>query len=81
MAGADALFTYRLAANEATESERKAGTLLRTLTVTATFRDGRKTVRKSSTHRFTVQLKSDQVIRRGIGNLGNILGLTPKGSR
>ena len=31
--------------------------------------------------RFDVQLKSDQVIRRGIGNLGNILGLTPKGSR
>lgn len=80
-AGVDAVFTYRLATDEATAEERKVGTLSRTLTVTATFRDGRKPVRKSRTHRFTVQLKLDQVIRRGIGNLGNILGLTPKGSR
>lgn len=80
-AGTDAVFTYCLAPEDATDAERKAGSLTRTLTVTATFKEGRKTIRKSRTHRFTVQLKSDQVIRRGIGNLGNILGLTPKGSR
>jgi hypothetical protein len=80
-AGSDARFAYQLKTDDATDAERKAGSLTRTLTVTATFRDGRKTVRKSRTHPFTVQLKSDQVIRRGIGNLGNILGLTPKGSR
>jgi hypothetical protein len=80
-AGTDAVFTYRLASDEATDEERTAGTLSRTLTITATFRDGRRTLRKSGTHRLVVQLKSDQVIRRGIGNLGNILGLTPKGSR
>lgn len=80
-AGTDARFAYQLKTDDATDAERKAGSLTRALTVTATFRDGRKTVRKSRTHRFIVQLKSDQVIRRGIGNLGNILGLTPKGSR
>jgi hypothetical protein len=63
--------------NEATRAERDAGTLQRILTVTASYQDGRKLHRKSRTHRFTIQLNAEQVIRR-VGNLGAILGLTPK---
>jgi hypothetical protein len=66
--------------NEATRAERHAGTLQRILTVTASYQDGRKMHRKSRTHRFTIQLNAEQVIRR-VGNLGAILGLTPKSLR
>jgi len=51
-----------------------------TLTVTASYREGRKMHRKSHTQRFTVRVNSEQIIRR-VGNLGNILGLTPKSMR
>ena len=62
------------------DGERQTGTARRTLTITASYHDGRKIYRKSRTHRFGVQLNAEQVIRR-IGNLGAILGLTPKSLR
>jgi hypothetical protein len=74
------VFRFRLDPNEATHAERRAGTAQRILTVTASYQDGRKMHRKSRTHRFTIQLSAEQVIRR-VGNLGAILGLTPKSLR
>ena len=50
----------------------------RTLTITATARDGRRTIRKSQSMDFEVRLNTERVIRR-VGNLGAILGLMPKG--
>jgi hypothetical protein len=76
----EAVFRFRLEPNDATLAERRAGTAQRVLTVTASYRDGRKIHRKSRTHYFTVQLNAEQVIRR-VGNLGAILGLTPKSLR
>jgi hypothetical protein len=70
-------FRFRLDANEVTPVERRAGTVRRILTVTASYQDGRKMHRKSRTHCFSIQLNAEQVIRR-VGNLGAILGLTPK---
>jgi hypothetical protein len=70
-------FRFLLEANEVTPTERRTGTVRRILTVTASYPDGRKMHRKSRTHCFTIQLNAEQVIRR-VGNLGAILGLTPK---
>jgi hypothetical protein len=77
---AEAVFRYRLGPNDVTAAERRAGALERVLTVTASYQDGRKTHRKSRTYRFTVQLNAEQVVRR-VGNLGAILGLTPRSLR
>jgi hypothetical protein len=74
------VFRYRFGATDATRTERRAGTARRTLTVTASYRDGHRMHRKSRTHSFTIQLNAEQVIRR-VGNLGAILGLTPKSLR
>jgi hypothetical protein len=76
----EAVFRFRLEANDATAAERRAGTAERVLIVTASYQDGRKPHRKSRTHRFTVQLNAEQVVRR-VGNLGAILGLTPRSLR
>jgi PglZ domain-containing protein len=65
---------------DATPDERLQGAMERTLTVTASCREGRRTVRKTRSHRFTVRLQPDRIVRR-MGNLGNILGLTPKSIR
>jgi hypothetical protein len=75
--------TYRFVPdpNDATDEERKSGAMERTLTITLSYRDGRRTARKSRIHRFTVRLNSEQVIRRVPSHLGNILGLTPKSMR
>lgn len=73
-------FRFRLDSNEVTPPERRAGTVRRILTVTASYLDGRKMHRKSRTHTFSIQLNADQVVRR-VGNLGAILGLTPKSMR
>jgi hypothetical protein len=73
-------FCYRLEAGDATPAERRAGTSRRIITVTASYQDGRKLHRTSRTHTFTIQLNAERVIRR-VGNLGAILGLTPKSLR
>jgi hypothetical protein len=46
----------------------------------ARWHKGARTVGKSQTLAYTVQLNSKRVVRR-LGNLGSILGLTPKGVR
>lgn len=78
--GCDATFRYRFDPINASNEERKEGNLERTLTLTVSYHEGRKSHRKSRTHRFTVRLNAERIIRR-VGNLGNILGLTPKSMR
>jgi len=68
-------------ASLATDQERKSGLMRRALIITAHFRDGRKTVRRSLTKDFVVRLNLDRVVRRVPPALGNILGMTPKGMR
>jgi hypothetical protein len=65
---------------QATSEERRAGRMDRVLTVTVGYREGLRTARKSQTFAFSVQLNSERIVRR-LGNLGSILGLTPKGMR
>jgi len=79
--GADVVYRLKPDPQDATVEERRQGIMERTLAITVTYRDGRRTVRKARTHRFTVQLNSEQVIRRVPAHLGNILGLTPKSMR
>ena len=65
----------------ATEEERKKGTMMRTLTVTLQFREGRKTLRRTLSTQFTVRLNIERIVRRVPPALGNILGLMPKNMR
>jgi hypothetical protein len=78
--GADVIYRFRPDPNDATEEERREGAMTRTLAISVAYRDRARTVRVSRTHRFVVRLNADQVVRR-VGNLGAILGLTPKGMR
>jgi hypothetical protein len=79
--GAEAVFRFKPSPEDATNEERSNGAMERILAITVTYRDGHRTVRKSRTHRFSVRLNSEQVIRRVPPHLGNILGLTPKTMR
>lgn len=79
--GAEAVYRFKPNPDDATVAERSAGLMERVLAITITYRDGRRKVRKSRTHRFGVRLNSEQVIRRVPPHLGNILGLTPKTMR
>ena len=64
----------------ATDDERRNGEMQRTLTITVRYKDGRRTMARTQVFQFTVKLNSEKIIRR-VGNLGNILGLTPKSIR
>ncbi|MDT4896819.1 MAG: hypothetical protein QOH25_1896 [Acidobacteriota bacterium] len=77
---AEIAFRFTPAAEDASEEEQRKGVMERTFTLAVSYREGSRVVRKSQTHRFSVTLKSERVIRR-LGNLGNILGLTPKSMR
>ncbi len=79
--GADVSYRLKPAPQDATDEERRQGSMERNLAITVSYRDGRRTVRKARTWRFTVRLNSEQVIRRVPAHLGNILGLTPKSMR
>ncbi len=74
---------YRFSPNtsKATQAAHKAGNMDCTLTITVTYRDGRKLIRSSRTKPFLVKLNVDRVVRRVPTSLGNILGLMPKGMR
>ncbi|MBI4318415.1 MAG: PglZ domain-containing protein [Chloroflexi bacterium] len=78
--GTEVPYRFRPDPSDITIDERRQGAMERTLTITATYREGARTIRKVQTHRFTLRLNSEKVIRR-VGNLGNILGLTPKNMR
>ena len=58
--------------------ERLKGVVQITFAVTAIYREGDNIIRKSKAHKISVKLNSERIIRR-VGNLGNILGLKPKG--
>ncbi len=78
--GQTATFRFTFAFDEATPEERKQGIMERTFTVTAGYHEGKRLLRQLRTKKFTVQLNSEKIIRR-VGNLGSILGLTPKSMR
>jgi hypothetical protein len=78
--GSEAVFRFKPEVERASPEERRVGELRRIFTVTVSYRDGRRTVRQTQTHEFVIRLNSEK-IRRRVGNLGNILGLTPKGMR
>ncbi|NMB85664.1 MAG: PglZ domain protein [Methanosaeta sp. PtaB.Bin018] len=65
----------RLPASERLKEDTKIA-----LTVTVSYRDGRRLVRRSKSHETVVRINSEKIIRR-MGNLGSILGLTPRGMR
>ena len=77
--GAEVVYRFRPDPEDATTDERRAGLMRRTLIITAATRGGRQATRKSQSVEFEVRLNTDRVIRR-VGNLGNILGLMPKGA-
>lgn len=79
--GTEIVYRFRPETAEATDEERRQGVMERTFTVTVSYRDGRRTVRKSQTRRFSVRLNPEQVVRRVPAHLGHILGLTPKSMR
>jgi hypothetical protein len=81
MAGADLHYAFVPDANDATAQERKAGRMERVLTITASCKDRRRTVRVVQTHRFAVVLNTDRVVRRVPAGLGSILGMMPKNER
>jgi len=76
--GADVIYRFIPDCNDATDDERRDGLMKRTLTITISYHDGQKTVRKSRICQFTVQLNSEKIVRRIPPKLGNILGLAPK---
>ena len=79
--GTEVVYRFRPDPNDATDEERRQGTMERTLTISVNYREGRRTRRKSRTHRFTVRLNPERIVRRVPTHLGNILGLTPKSMR
>lgn len=78
--GADAIIRFKPDAMTATDEERKAGVMERTLIVTIGYTECGATHRRTQSRQFSVRLNPDQVVRR-VGNLGSILGLTPKSMR
>jgi hypothetical protein len=78
--GTDAVFRFRPKCDDATAEERRSGKMQWTFTLTVSYRDERRTIRTSQARTFAVQLNSEKIVRR-VGNLGNILGLTPKSVR
>jgi len=79
--GTDCIINFNPDTSGATPDERREGIMKRTLTVTATYREGHRTRRKTVRKDFAIQLNSEQVVRRVPTHLGNILGLTPKSMR
>ncbi|MGV8120122.1 MAG: hypothetical protein AB2L14_10225 [Candidatus Xenobiia bacterium LiM19] len=68
----------KIKSDDATDEERLNGLMERVLTVSVSWREGHHMVRRSCSHRFTVRLNNERVIRRVPSSLGNILGLMPK---
>lgn len=77
-AGMDIVFRFIPDVADATDEERKAGVMERTLRVSVQYREAQRTVRKMRTIRFSLRLNSEKVVRRVPPHLGKILGLTPK---
>ena len=76
--GAEMVFRFRPDTDAASEGERRAGVMERTLRISVTYREGARTVRKSRTLSFSVRLNPAKIVRRVPAHLGKILGLTPR---
>lgn len=61
-------------------SERLKGDIQVAITVSISYHEGRKSIKRSRSHVFKVKINSEKIIRR-VGNLGSILGMTPRGMR
>jgi len=74
-------FWYRFTIDpiEASAEERKAGIMTRRFSLIAKYKEGNRVARKFYSKDLVVKLNPDRIVRR-VGNLGNILGLTPKGA-
>ncbi len=64
--------------SDATDEERRQGSMSRTLKMSVTCPMKGSYRRKSKTHSFTIRLDSERITRRVPPRLGKILGLTPK---
>lgn len=62
------------------DQERKTGRADRTLSLVLTYQFGSRQVRRVHNTSITINLNPERIVRR-VGGLGNILGLTPKGSQ
>ena len=78
--GTDVVLRFKPDPADATDDERRRGRLERTLIIAVCYREGHRTVRKSMRARFAMVLNTEKIVRR-VGNLGAIMGLTPKGMR
>lgn len=79
-AGTDIRYSFIPEPDEASAEERKQGMMRRKLTITVSYKEGKKSVKVSREFEFAVRLNPDRLVRR-YGNLGGILGLTPKTMR
>jgi hypothetical protein len=77
-AGGDIVFRFIPDATDASDEERKAGIMERTLRISVTYREAQRMVRKARTIRFSMRLNSEKIVRRVPAHLGKILGLTPR---
>jgi len=76
--GAEIVFRFKPDATDASDEEVKKGLMARTLIISVTHREGRRTVRKARTLNFSVRINPSKIVRRVPTHLGQILGLTPK---
>ena len=76
----DVTYRFKIDSEEATPEERRDGIMKRRFIITAKYRVGDKTIKKSQYYNFDIKLNPERIIRR-VGNLGNILGLTPRNMR
>ncbi len=79
--GAEVLYRVTPQAADADPDELREGVMKRVLTLSVRYREGHRSVQKTATHVFTVQLNPEKLVRRVPTHLGKILGLTPKGMR
>jgi len=76
--GGEIVFRFKPDANDASDEERKAGLMERTLRVSIVCREDLLTIRKTRTFNFALRLDPEKIVRRVPSHLGKILGLTPK---
>ena len=81
VSGAEVLYRVTPQAVDADPDELREGIMKRVLTLTVRYREGHRSIQKTTTHAFTVQLNPEKLVRRVPAHLGKILGLTPKGMR
>jgi len=77
----DVSFRFVPYAADASDEERKTGTMERTLRFSVTYHEAQRMVRKTRSILFSVHLDSEKIVRRVPAHLGKILGLTPRSTR